>query len=138
MTSEELNENLVVIGSVYAENGLVTMHKKLTDYLSSPASKQITAMLCLTEELSTAAVAACRTTGRTVPEKMSIMEYAWSQRSAFYNPPRTGICTHIDKHIDLAVDLLIQIRNGTTPKMLRHFVKPELIVRETVAPPWRG
>ncbi len=138
MTSQELNNNLVVIGSVYAENGLFTMFNRLSEYLASPASAKITALLCLTEELATAAIAACRACGRTVPERMSVMEYGWSQRSEYYNPPRTGIYTHIDKHIDLAIDLLVQIRKGNQPSQLRHYVKPELIVRETVAEPWRG
>ena len=135
MTEQELKENLIFLKTSYTENALVTMYKQLRDYLESPVSEEITAMVCLSGELATAAVAACRETGRKVPEKMSIVEYAWTPRSELSNPPRTGINTHIDRHIDIAFDLLMQLRNGATPKKLHHLVKPELVDRETIAPP---
>lgn len=135
MSNNELHENLIALESIYAENALITMYERLQEYLKSPASKKITAMVCLTEELATAAVAACRETGRTVPEKMSIMEYAWTQRSELSNPPRTGVCTHLDRHVDIALDLLDQLRSGKKPKKLHHTVKPELMERKTIAPP---
>lgn len=136
MSNHELHENLIALDSIYAENALITMYERLQDYLKSPASQNITAMICLTEELATAAVAACRETGRTVPEKMSIMEYAWTQRSELANPPRTGICTHLDSHVDLAISLLDQVRQGKPLKKFHHFVKPELMERKTVSTPF--
>lgn len=136
MDPHQLHDNLIALESIYAENALITMYERLQDYLKSPASQKITAMICLTEELATAAVAACRETGRAVPEKMSIMEYAWTQRSELANPPRTGVCTHLDRHVDKALDLLDQLRAGKSPKKLHHLVKPELMVRETIAPPY--
>jgi len=135
MTEEELSENLIFLKTAYPENTLITMHKKLKNHLASPVSKKITAMICLTEEEATAAVAACRETGRPVPEKMSLMEYGWTPRSELTNPPRSGINSHVDRHIDIAFDLLMQLRKGETPEKLHHLIKPELIERKTVAPP---
>ena len=135
MTEKELSENLVCLKTHYTENPLITMYNQMRDYLESPASKQITAMICLSDELSTASVAACRETGRTVPEKMSLMAYAWLPRSELSNPPRTGIYTHVDKHIDIAFDLLMQLRQGETPDKIHHLVKPELIDRKTIVAP---
>lgn len=135
MTNTELHNNLITLDSVYPANALLTMLEQLKNYLKSPVSENITAMVCLMEEFATVAVAACRVTGRTVPENMSIMEYAWTPRSELSIPPRTGIYTHVDRHIDMALDLLDQLRKGKQPKKLFHLVKPELIERETVAPP---
>lgn len=135
MTNQDLHENLVVVGSVFAENGLVTMHRKIKTFLESTAAKKTTALICLTEELATAAIAACRSVGKTVPDDVSIMEYGWSQRSDYYNPPRSGIDTRIDEHIKVAMDLLEQIQKGKQPETLQHHVSPQYIERDSIAPP---
>ena len=137
MSDRQLHENLVALDSVYSGNELLAMYEQLQDYLRSPASAEITALVCLTEEIATAALAACRVVGRTVPEKMSLIEYAWTPRAELANPPRTGIDVHIDRHIELALNLLDQLRKGAPPKELHHQVKPELIERETIAAPSR-
>ncbi|AKJ65429.1 LacI family DNA-binding transcriptional regulator [Kiritimatiella glycovorans] len=138
MNEDEMRRHCIAFDSQYAKHALIETFNRLKKYLRAAESDSVTALLCLTEELATAALAACRAKGRSVPDDMSIMEYAWTPRSELFNPPRTGVNPHLDRHVEIAFDLLEQCRAGKTPSGLHRLVRPELIERETVGPMMRS
>lgn len=101
------------------------------------AACDVTALITLNDELALGALAACRDSGRPVPERMSLINSGDSPMMEFNNPPVTTIDVDLERHVTVAMDLLGRIVAGEDPKsMPLRIVQPRLIERKSVAIPF--
>jgi DNA-binding LacI/PurR family transcriptional regulator len=94
----------------------------------------VTALVCLKEELAIGADAACRDAGRAVPDSISLIEYACTARSRIAAVPRTGICVHLGRHIKCAWEMLEKSRLGRLGERRLCLVQPTLVRQRSVGP----
>ena len=97
---------------------------------------QTTALLCLIDEMSLPALAACRDAQRPVPEKMSLIASGDSPTMAYTHPPVTCIDIHMAQHVARAMEVLDNfLENRLDPARCLHLVEPHLALRESVSAP---
>ena len=95
-----------------------------------------TALISLSDEMTIAALAACRDSNRPVPEKISIVNSGDSSLMTFSNPPVTSIDTHLERHIEAGMEMLESALSHTIPRPdLLRLIEPHLVERRSVAPP---
>jgi DNA-binding LacI/PurR family transcriptional regulator len=93
----------------------------------------VSALLCLGDEMTLGALSACRDAGRTVPEKMSVINMNDSSLMALVQPSITCIDLNLQRHLELAFELLEAGRAGElTDKNRIRFVESSLVSRESV------
>lgn len=126
----ERDDFLVHIEDRPFESLVMEAYQVTREFLGTERGQQATALLCLKEELTVGAMAACRDMGRSVPESVSVIEYAPTPRALLAETPRTMIDVHMKEHVDLALSLLQQ-KGRVAPK--RHQVEPSLVEGKTVA-----
>ncbi len=101
------------------------------------AGGDATALVSTSDEMSLAALAACRDAGRAVPERFSLINSGDSAMMAYAHPPVTCIDIHLERHIEQALLLLQSALHGELPETDRlRLIEPHLIERRSVmAPP---
>ena len=74
-----------------------------------------------------------------VPDRVSVIGFDDIKIAAYLQPALTTIRQPIAKMAEVAFRLLIEmVRDGFTPSPLPHvLLEPELIVRDSCAPPYR-
>jgi DNA-binding LacI/PurR family transcriptional regulator len=98
--------------------------------------QRVSALVCLGDELALGALAACREAGKSVPERMSLVNSGDSALMAFAHPPVTVIDVDLERHIELAMQMLEAAVQGALPREdRRRLVEPRLIKRGSVAAP---
>lgn len=138
-TPESLEQRLVVVE--LAKMGPQWSHTRLTfeavrAYLDSAAC-DVTALICGGDTTAVGTLAACRAAGRPVPEKMSVISAGDSAFMEFYNPPISCIDVHLDRHVEIALELIEAALDGAPTTQMHRLIAPTLIVRDTVAAPWK-
>jgi DNA-binding LacI/PurR family transcriptional regulator len=81
---------------------------------------------------------ALRQAGLRVPEDVSIMGVDDIELAAYLSPPLTTISQSIAQMAILGVELLLEQLAGKVPARMRIEIAPELVVRESTAPPAGG
>lgn len=108
----------------------VVRHRLASDW------QRVSALVCLGDELALGALAACRDAARPVPEKMSLVNSGDSALMAFAHPPVTCIDVDLERHIELAIEMLETGRKAALPQEDRlRLVDPRLVERRSVAAP---
>ena len=117
------------------ENRAAHVYQTVRDYLSSDGG-QTTALICLLEDMSLPALAACRDAGRAAPERMSLIAAGNNPMLAYAHPPVTCIDVNIEEHVEQAMTMLERF-SARPPREneLLHLVEPHLIVRQSVQAP---
>jgi LacI family transcriptional regulator, galactose operon repressor len=94
-----------------------------------------TALFAFNDISAIGAMSALRDAGLRIPEDVSIVGFDNIQAAAFLNPPLTTVRQPLHHMGDLAARVLLRrIREGDTePEEI--MVEPELVVRESTAPP---
>jgi LacI family transcriptional regulator len=94
-----------------------------------------TALFAFNDIAAIGAMGAFRDAGLQIPGDISIIGFDDIQAAAFLNPPLTTIRQPLQRMGDLAAKTLLRrIREGdTNPEEV--FVNPELVIRESTAPP---
>lgn len=93
--------------------------------------QQVTAMICLGDELALGALAACRDAERPVPDQMSLINSGDSSLMAFAHPPVTCIDVNMGRHLELAIEMLQADRLSGENRL--RLVEPRLVERDSVA-----
>lgn len=110
-------------------------YQAIARYFNAPRA-DATALLCLSDEMALAAVAACRDAERPVPQKMSIIATGDGPLLAFASPSVTSIDVHMDEHIRRAIEFLEAAQENQLDSFDRlRFIEPHLIERNSVATP---
>lgn len=94
---------------------------------------EISALICLSDELALASLKACRDVGRPVPEKLSLVCTIDSMLMAYSHPPVTSINVNMEDHIELALTLVGKIIEGELGKGdLLRVASTRLVERQSV------
>ncbi len=105
----------------------------MTSWLSSPRSANVSAILCVSDELTTGALCACRDFGHPVPDEMSLVNLNDTAVMEFSNPRVTCVDVDLQAHVKRAVEILqCALRNEAVPKAPQ-LIEPRLIARESAA-----
>lgn len=126
-----LGDWMIDIKTPRLENRADHAHRAVTEFLKS--HPEITAIVSLTDDMTVAAMAACRALGRRVPEDISIVNSGNAPLMALANPPVTCIDVDLKKHADHAIRFLKRHRDGTLDDDRLSLIEPHLIARESVA-----
>ena len=68
---------------------------KIVEFLQSAHARGVTALFCLYEEISIGALAACRQLQLEVPQSITVMSYALTQRAQLHTPQISGVSVRI-------------------------------------------
>ncbi|WP_026922509.1 LacI family DNA-binding transcriptional regulator [Glycomyces arizonensis] len=99
------------------------------------ADRSVTAILCGNDDLALATLRAARLAGRDVPGDLSIVGFDNSPFSAYTTPALTTVNQDFENVGRGAFELLRHRLDSSVPKPAPAWRAPELIVRETSAPP---
>ena len=94
-----------------------------------------TAIVCGSDIMALGVIRHCRAVGLRVPADMSVVGFDDSTLIAFTDPPLTTLHQPIKAMCDAAVSTLVSMIGGTPTSIGAVRFTPELIVRETTAPP---
>jgi len=97
--------------------------------------QQVTAILCGNDDLALGVLRAMREAGRAVPESVSVVGFDDAPQSAFYAPALTTVRQDF---VGLGRDCFQLLRNQhdpLAPQQARTVSQPELIIRDSTAPP---
>lgn len=108
-------------------------HENARRLLSGPHPP--TAIFAGNDEIAVGVVEAARELGIRIPEQLSLIGYDDRPLSALMNPRLTTIRQPFVKIGEHAVRLLIQKVEGKEVLPITHLLAPELVVRDSTAPP---
>ena len=125
----------IVVDTPRHESRADHVYQTVRDYLRGDDG-QTTALLCLLEEMSLPALAACREAGRAAPEKMSLIASGNNPMLAYAHPPVTCIDVNIEEHLNQAMILLEKFAGGISGDAdILRLVEPHLELRQSVQTP---
>lgn len=127
-------DNRLIVVDAQAGCQASATYETLKTYLRSPRSKDVTAFICLGEDMSLAAVGACRDEGMPVPETMSVVNVAHSTLMNLLTPPITSVDVDVERHVEVALEMLKERMEGDENKVrpVLRFIEPRLIERQSV------
>jgi|HubBroStandDraft_2_1064218.scaffolds.fasta_scaffold46193_2 LacI family transcriptional regulator len=101
-------------------------------------NKRFTALLAFDDLTAFAAIGALSRAGRRVPEDCSVVGFDDIPGAAFYNPPLTTVCQHLEKQGILGAEMMrALLAPDAEPNLekVHRVVEPHLVVRRSTAPP---
>jgi DNA-binding LacI/PurR family transcriptional regulator len=110
-------------------------YERVRAFLASDASRGVTALISLVDEMALAALAAARDAGRPVPEELAVVSLGDSALLAYAHPAVTCVDVDLGRHLEHAVDLLARASDGVVdPHDRLRLIEPRLVVRQSVRP----
>lgn len=98
-----------------------------------------TALVAFDDMTAFGAIRALISAGLRVPQDCSVIGFDDIPAAAFYNPALTSVREHMEKLASMGAEFMLEAirahRKNTTISPVHRKVKPELIVRESTAPP---
>ena len=98
----------------------------------------LTALFAYNDRVALGALVALWRAGRRVPEDVSVVGYQDLPFAAYQIPPLTTVRIPIPRIAELATGLLFQALAGEETPEREVMVRPELVIRESTAPPARA
>jgi LacI family transcriptional regulator len=133
LKTEEIERRLIVVSTPDYESLMQHTYQAVRRYLSSKHA-DATALICLIDEMTIATLAACRDSGRPVPDQMSVINSGNSSLMQFAHPAVTCIDVHIDQHIEQAMEMLeAAMENRLLISDRLRLVMPHLVERHSVS-----
>lgn len=130
----DLDARLVLVDVPTYGNMTESTYDTVSRFLAAGAA-DVTALICVNDEIALGAIAACRDAGRQVPADMSVFCLSNSVIGKFSQPPIT--CSEIrqERTVACAYDVLQRLCRGDMPTWdTLHFIPPTLVPRQSVAP----
>lgn len=94
-----------------------------------------TAIFCFNDEMALGAIRFLKSTGRCVPQDVSVVGFDDIEFASFCDPPLTTIEQPTREIGNKAMALLFDLLNGNKPEPTMHTLPIKLIVRDSAAPP---
>ncbi|WP_116808229.1 LacI family DNA-binding transcriptional regulator [Steroidobacter cummioxidans] len=94
-----------------------------------------TAIFCFNDEMALGAIRFLKSTGRRVPQDVSVVGFDDIEFASFCDPPLTTIEQPTREIGNKAMSLLFDMLNGSKPEPTMHTLPIKLIVRDSAAPP---
>ena len=99
------------------------------------AAKPPTAVFCFNDEMALGAIRWLKSTGRGVPQDVSVVGFDDIEFASFCDPPLTTIEQPTHEIGNKAMSLLFDMLSGGKPPPDMHALPTKLIVRDSAAPP---
>lgn len=96
-----------------------------------------TAIFCFNDEMALGAIRFLKSTGRAVPQDVSVVGFDDIEFASFCDPPLTTIEQPTREIGNKAMSLLFDLLNGAKAEPSMHTLPIKLIVRDSAAPPPR-
>ena len=104
--------------------------------LEDRPSESVSAIFAANDEMAAGALRAATELGRRVPEQLSVVGYDDAGFGAFLTPPLTTIRQDLRGVGRRCIELLLPaMRDRLTPLTATELIAPELVVRDSTAPP---
>jgi DNA-binding LacI/PurR family transcriptional regulator len=132
LRSAGLQPGPCVEGDWSAESGFAAVGQLLT---SSPG--QFTAIVAGNDHMALGALRALHAKGVRVPKHISVVGYDDLPESRFFEPPLTTIRHDFARQGERCVEVLLRLINGEPVDPLCQVLRPELVIRESIAAPKR-
>ena len=94
-----------------------------------------TAIFCFNDEMALGAIRFLKSTGRAVPNDVSVVGFDDIEFASFCDPPLTTIEQPTHEIGNKAMTLLFDLLNGAKAEATMHALPTKLIVRDSAAPP---
>lgn len=94
-----------------------------------------TVIFCFNDEMALGAIRFLKSTGRCVPQDVSVVGFDDIEFASFCDPPLTTIEQPTREIGNKAMSLLFDMLNGSKPEPTMHTLPIKLIVRDSAAPP---
>jgi LacI family transcriptional regulator, repressor for deo operon, udp, cdd, tsx, nupC, and nupG len=127
--ADDVDEQLVVDGEFTEESG----HTAMLGLLER--RPDLTAVFAANDLSALGVLSALSTSGRRVPDDVSVVGFDDLRLSAFTSPPLTTIQQPAIEIGQRATELLIDLTHGKSTPEVRHLLEPRLVVRGSTAPP---
>jgi LacI family repressor for deo operon, udp, cdd, tsx, nupC, and nupG len=101
------------------------------------AKQPPTAIFCFNDEMALGAIRYLKSTGRSVPQDVSVVGFDDIEFASFCDPPLTTIEQPTREIGNKAMSLLFDMLSGGKPEPTMHTLPIKLIVRDSAAPPPR-
>ncbi|MDY6945036.1 MAG: LacI family DNA-binding transcriptional regulator [Pseudomonadota bacterium] len=99
------------------------------------AERPPTAIFCFNDEMALGAIRFLKSTGRSVPQDVSVVGFDDIEFASFCDPPLTTIEQPTREIGNKAMSLLFEMLNGAKAEPSMHTLPIKLIVRDSAAPP---
>jgi LacI family transcriptional regulator len=129
-----IDRSLVV--QIQGHNSSYEQGYQLTEHLLEQ-NKRFTALLAFDDLTAFAAIGALSRASRRVPEDCSVVGFDDIPGAAFYNPPLTTVCQHLEKQGILGAEMMrALLAPDAEPNLekVHKIVEPHLVVRRSTAP----
>ena len=104
----------------------------MMNWLRSPQSENVSAIISIGDELTVGASCACREAGRAIPGELSLINLNDAPAMEFANPRITCVDIDLESHIARAIEVLRGSLQGAATPSEPQLVEPRLIERESV------
>ena len=104
----------------------------MMSWLRGPHSADVSAVICISDELTVGASCACREAGRAIPDALSLVNLNDAPAMEFSNPRITCVDIDLESHIARAIEILRASLQGVATPTKPQLVEPRLIERESV------
>jgi len=132
-----LSIDRLLVVEIQGHNSSYEEGYRLTEQLLE-RHRRFTALMAFDDLTAFAAIGALSRAGRRVPEDCSVVGFDDIPGAAYYNPPLTTVCQHLEEQGMRGAQImrsLLLARSGKAPTPRRETVKPDLVVRRSTAPP---
>lgn len=109
---------------------------RLTERLIASGAR-FSALLAFDDLTAFAAIGALSSAGLRVPDDCSVVGFDDIPGAAYYNPPLTTVCQHLEQQGELGADMmrdLLKTEKDNRARGARKIVHPDLVVRRSTAP----
>jgi LacI family transcriptional regulator len=114
-------------GSFSEDSGASGAEQLLTQH------PELTALIAFNDRMAMGAIKQLHQMGYRVPDDISVIGYDDLPRSRDFNPPLTTIHHRLSQWGSLAMEMLLDLINGSSPDSI--VLSPELVVRRSTAAP---
>ena len=101
------------------------------------AEKPFSGLIAFDDLTAFAAIGALSSAGRGVPDDCSVVGFDDIPGAAFYNPPLTTICQHLEEQGSLSAEIMqkqLLSKNAASRNKMQKTIEPNLIIRKSTAP----
>lgn len=104
----------------------------MMNWLQSPFSAEVSAIISIGDELTVGASCACREFGRAIPDALSLVNLNDAPAMEFSNPRMTCVDIDLESHIARAIEILRAALQGAATPSEPQLIEPRLTERESV------
>jgi LacI family transcriptional regulator len=126
-----------LVAEIQGRNSSYEEAYQLTERLLGK-KKRFTGLIAFDDLTAFAAIGALSSAGRRVPEDCSVIGFDDIPGAAFYNPPLTTVCQHLEKQGVIGAEMMRTLLSPEAKrprKAMHEKVEPQLLVRKSTSPP---